>query len=55
MAWKRHWEEAGTEEQFIPHPATFLNGHRFNDTPPKAEQKSDAMSLLRKVAERDHT
>lgn len=33
-AWTGHWDEAGTDETFIPHPATWLNQHRFNDSPP---------------------
>ena len=27
------WDASGTEKQFIPHPATFLNNERFNDEP----------------------
>lgn len=34
--WTGLWENAGTEAQFIPHPATWLNGERWNDEPPVA-------------------
>ena len=27
----RYWEAKGTEKQFIPYPATWLNGARFED------------------------
>lgn len=27
------WRKRGTDVQFIPHPATWLNGHRFDDDP----------------------
>ena len=52
LPWREFWIEARTEEQFIPHPSTFLNQHRFNDEPPVPPDKSDAMSVLRKLAER---
>lgn len=27
----RYWDACGTEKQYMPHPATWLNGHRFED------------------------
>lgn len=27
----RYWDVRGTEKEFIPHPATWLNGARFED------------------------
>lgn len=32
--WAGLWEQARTEKQFIPHPATWLNGQRWDDEPP---------------------
>lgn len=29
--WKAYWQEKETEETFIPHPATWLNQHRWED------------------------
>ena len=37
--WKEYWEEAETEQRFIPHPSTWLNQERWKDEPPEAEQK----------------
>lgn len=36
---KRFWKHNGTEDQFIPYPATWLNGRRWEDelTPPKVD------------------
>ena len=35
-SFKSHWESQGTEERFIPHPATWLNGKYF-ETPPSTQ------------------
>lgn len=32
--WAGLWTNARTEKQFIPHPATWLNGKRWDDEPP---------------------
>jgi hypothetical protein len=32
--WAGLWLQAGTDVQFIPHPATWLNGERWSDDPP---------------------
>ncbi len=32
--WAGLWADAGTPRQFIPYPATWLNGERWNDDPP---------------------
>ncbi len=29
--WVRYWRESETEKEFIPHPATWLNQHRWED------------------------
>ena len=29
--WRAFWDERGTEEQYIPHPATWLNQRRWED------------------------
>lgn len=31
--WKRYWENHQTEKRFMPYPATWLNQHRWEDTP----------------------
>lgn len=41
---------AGSEEQFIPHPSTWLNGERWLDQPPQAP---DDKPLAAKLAEYD--
>jgi hypothetical protein len=54
-AWLAHWELVGTEEQFIPHPATFLNQERYNDHPPQAAlpTKQSAVDIIARIAQRD--
>lgn len=32
--WAGLWQHAKTDKQFIPHPATWLNGKRWDDEPP---------------------
>ena len=37
-----HWDQAGTEAEFIPHPATWLNGERWLDVePPRSATPSE--------------
>ena len=31
--WTEHWQARGTEIQYIPHPATWLNAERWNEEP----------------------
>lgn len=31
--WVLHWKQARTEEQFIPHASTWLNGHEWENPP----------------------
>ena len=31
--WTDHWQARGTELQYIPHPATWLNAERYNEEP----------------------
>lgn len=31
--WTDHWQAHGTEIQYIPHPATWLNAERYNEEP----------------------
>ena len=31
--WTDYWQERGTELQYIPHPATWLNAERWNEEP----------------------
>lgn len=35
--WCDYWIAAETEQQFIPHPATWLNQERWKDIPPEVE------------------
>lgn len=57
-AWIAFYEFANIEEQFIPHPATFLNQERYNDPIPETQDcqpKPDTpMGILKAIAERDH-
>lgn len=49
-----YWEQARTASQFIPHPATWLNGRRFDDelTQPEQPQKhAPGMDMVRRVLE----
>lgn len=52
--WVAYWENSGTDIQFIPHPATFLNQERYNDTPPPiAKPKQSAiMESISRIRER---
>ena len=36
------WDRQGIEKQFIPHPSTWLNQHRFNDAPSDQTSGKDA-------------
>jgi hypothetical protein len=38
--WAGLWQQSGTDAQFVPHPATWLNGERWNDEPPRASPGS---------------
>lgn len=31
--WVKYWRNHDTDQQFIPYPATWLNGHRWEDEP----------------------
>jgi len=57
MAWARYWHDARTEEQFIPHPATWLNQERYMDDPsalpaPKTNL-SAAEQAIQRIRDRD--
>lgn len=56
--WIFHWERSGTEMQFIPHPATFLNQERYNDEPPPVvattPKPNTPMGILQAIANRDN-
>lgn len=39
-AWAAHWQAAGTEDQFIPHPATWLNAQQWKDPTPRPTRPS---------------
>lgn len=38
--WAAYWS-ARNEPEYVPHPATWLNQHRWNDTPPKAPRRAE--------------
>lgn len=40
--WSGLWAQAGTEPRFVPHPATWLRGERWNDEPPQAPRPRNA-------------
>ena len=44
MAFGGIWKFCGREREFIPHPATYLNGHRWNDevAPPQPTREQVA-------------
>lgn len=51
--WISVWRASDTDQQFIPHPTTFLNQERFNDIPAVEAPKTDPMSILQRIADRD--
>ena len=51
-AWNTYWNEAEIAESFIPHPATWLNQERYNDTPPKLVPYSAHMSRAEEAIEK---
>ncbi|WP_373067581.1 hypothetical protein [Gemmatimonas sp.] len=55
IAWVTHWVDSDTEQQFIPHPSTFLNQKRYNDDPPAPARKkqSSIMDSISKIREQD--
>ena len=54
-AWVQHWMDTRTDEQFIPHPSTFLNQERYNDAPPEvsAPKLSKAEEAIERIRNRD--
>lgn len=51
-----YWHRAGTATQFIPHPATWLNGRRWEDELPSADQtrsrrEAPGMGAVRRLME----
>jgi hypothetical protein len=55
--WVAFWDYTGTEHQFIPHPATFLNQERYNDPLPEPStvkaKMSKAEEAIAKIRNRD--
>lgn len=39
--WITYWEHEGTEQKFIPHPATFLNGCQWDDPTPTLRRSAN--------------
>jgi hypothetical protein len=39
--WCRHWKAEGTEERFIPYPATWIRGERWGEQPKSAPAEDD--------------
>jgi len=56
MAWADYWAGSKTDEQFIPHPSTFLNQERYNDTPPAltAPKHESAADIINRIRNRDN-
>jgi DNA-binding Lrp family transcriptional regulator len=54
-AWIDYWRDAGTAEQYIPHPSTFLNQDRHLDTPPRIDpaKKETAEAIIERIRNRD--
>lgn len=44
-AWCRYWQ-ARNEPEFVPHPATWLNGERWNDAPPPTPVRPGARAPI---------
>lgn len=55
-AWIYFWKHSETEEQFIPHPATFLNQERYRDEPPPIvagnSKSNKSMAAIQRLVER---
>lgn len=55
-AWTRYWHTAGTDAEHIPHPTTWLNDRRWEDTPPTPNgakpQVNGQRAMIERVAER---
>lgn len=55
--WVAFWTYSDTEEQFIPHPSTFLNQERYNDPLPEPstvkKKMSKAEEAIEKIRNRD--
>jgi hypothetical protein len=48
--WVRYWAADGTEQRFIPHPTTWLNQNRYEDTPPRpAKTEPKAWDAIREA------
>ncbi len=47
-SWLAFWKESGTDAQFIPLPATWINQKRFNDEIPTVEESKEFKSDLDK-------
>lgn len=45
--WRTYWAAANTPADKIPHPSTWLNGERWNDTPPAVEQRRGRPAAMR--------
>jgi hypothetical protein len=43
--WAAHWEQERTEERFVPHPGTWLNGDQWNDPPPAGKRAAEPRGL----------
>jgi hypothetical protein len=55
-AWGYYWARANTEEQFIPHPSTFLNQERYNDPAPSViiPKHESAADIINRIRNRDN-
>jgi len=57
IRWRDFWDDNQIPEQFIPHPATWLNQERYNDKPPAgaADALTAAQTLYAKYAAEEGT
>lgn len=48
-----HWQRSKTQQQFIPHPATWLNGRRWEDqlVTHREGKQAPGMSMVRQILE----
>jgi hypothetical protein len=50
--WLDHWHAAGTPQNYIPMPATWLNQERWNDTPPPLASRDTKSARSQAAIER---
>lgn len=51
-AWEAFWRDGKVPEQFIPHPATWLNQERYNDAPPAITTLDVTLDVAKRLFEK---